>query len=522
MVDDVPVRMLVVRCSDWPVVAAGRTPDETVAVVRADRVHATSPAARDEGVRTGQRRREAQRRCPGLEVLDPDPEREARAFASIVSLVDRFTPRVELSEPGRLAFPVRGASRLFGGDDALARLVVTELGGALGTVGWGHAIGVGVADGSFTAARAAVAAGRRSDRVLVVPPGGSAAFLAPLSVATLGRPELADVLRRLGLRDLGSFAALDPDDVVGRFGADGRVAHRMARGLDEHPPQPGPPPRSFEEEIVLEPPADRVDTVAFAVRRGAEALDGRLTGEGLSCTRVSIVVETDTGERLERVWRHEGALRPAAVVDRARWQLDGWLSSPPGRRPTGGVARVVLVPDELVAAVGRQDGFWGGTSEADERAARALARVQGLLGPAAVTVPEHRGGRGPAEQVVRVPFVGVDRAVRPPDGAPWPGRVPPPAPVLVGRPEPVEVLDERGDVVAVSGRGELSAPPVRLLHADRTSTVVSWAGPWVFDERWWAPAERRRRARLQLVLADRRAVLVHVEGGRWAIEGVYD
>lgn len=522
VVDHAPVRTLVVRCADWPVVAAGRAPDEPVAVLRAGRVLATSPAARAEGVRAGQRRREAQRRCPGLVVLDPDPEREARAFSSLVALVDRFTPRVELSEPGRLAFPVRGPSRLFGGDEELARLVAVDLGDALDAEGWGAAIGVGVADGMFAAARAAVAAVRRPGHVLVVAPGGSAAFLAPAPVSTLGRPDLADVLRRLGLHDLGSFAALDPDDVVGRFGADGRIAHRLARGLDERPPQPGPPPRSFEEEIALDPPAERVDAVAFAVRRGAEELEARLAGEGLSCTRVSIVVETDAGERLERVWRHEGVLRPAEIVDRARWQLDGWLSAPPGRRPTGGVARVLLVPDELVAAVGRQDGFWGGSSDADARAARALARVQGLLGPAAVTVPEHRGGRGPAEQVVRVPFVGVDRAVRPPDGAPWPGRVPAPAPALLGRPEPVELLDERGAVVGVSGRGELSAAPRRLVRAGRVTEVDAWAGPWVFDERWWAPLERRRRARLQLVLVDGRAVLVHVEGGQWVLEGTYD
>ena len=517
------VRTLAVRCIDWPLIAAGRSPDEPSMVLRADRVVATSPAARADGVRVGQRRREAQRRCPTAVVLDHDPDRDARVFASIAGLVDRFTPRVELSEPGRLAFPVRGASRLFGGDESLARLVAADIADALGSAGWGDAVGVGVADGAFTAGRAAVAAVRAPGHVCVVAPGGSAAFLAPLPVSVLGRPELVDVLRRLGLRDLGAFAALDPDDVVGRFGSDGRTAHRAARGLDERPPQPGPPPQSFVEELDLDPPADRVDMVAFAARRVVDELDARLAGAGLACTRVMIAIETESGERLERLWRHEGALRPAEIVDRVRWQLDGWLSAPIGRRPAGAVTRVVLLPDEVIPAVGRQDGFWGGSTDADGRAARALARVQGMLGPGAVTVPEPRGGRGPAEQVVRVPFVGVDRAVRTVDDAPWPGRVPAPAPTLVAPvPEPVELLDARGASVTVSGRGELSSVPERLVRAGRPTAVVAWAGPWVFDERWWAPSERRRRARLQLVLADRRAVLVHVENGTWVLEGVYD
>lgn len=515
------VRTLVARCLDWPIIAAGRRPDEPAAVLCADRVLVTSPAARVEGVQRGQRRRDAQRRCPELIVLDPDPERESRVFASIVALVDRFTPRVELSAPGRLAFPVRGASRLFGGDDALARLVADELSTALGSEGWADAVGVGVADGVFTAERAASVAVGRSDRTCVVAPGGSAAFLAPLPVSVLGDRALTDVLRRLGLVDLGAFAALDPDDVMGRFGEEGRIAHRRARGLDERPPQPVSPPAAYEVELVLDPPAERADAVAFAVRGLAERFERGLAADSLACTRISIVLDTETGERLERVWRNDGALRAAEIVDRVRWQLDGWTSAPIGVRPTGGVERVALIPDEFGPAVGRQEGFWGGTVDADARAARALARVQAMVGPGAVTVPEHRGGRGPAERVVRVPFSGVDRVPRAPDAAPWPGRVPPPAPVLVMA-EPVEVLDARGALVVVSGRGELSSPPARLVRAGRCVGIEAWAGPWVFDERWWAPLERRRRARLQLVLTDRRAVLVHVEGRRWVLEGIHD
>ena len=43
---------------------------------------------------------------------------------------------------------------------------------------------------------------------MIVPPGGTPAFLAPWPVATLDRPELADLLVRLGIRTLGGFAAL--------------------------------------------------------------------------------------------------------------------------------------------------------------------------------------------------------------------------------------------------------------------------------------------------------------------------
>ena len=46
----------------------------------------------------------------------------------------------------------------------------------------------------------------------------------------LGRPELAELLDRLGIRTLGDFAALPESHVLGRFGADGVLCHRVAGG----------------------------------------------------------------------------------------------------------------------------------------------------------------------------------------------------------------------------------------------------------------------------------------------------
>ena len=82
------------------------------------------------------------------------------------------------------------------------------------------------------------------------PPGDSPAFLAPVPVTVLAEPggpagpDLVDVLERLGLRTLGALAALPVAEVVGRFGAEGLAAHRLARGLDERPPVTAPRPRS--------------------------------------------------------------------------------------------------------------------------------------------------------------------------------------------------------------------------------------------------------------------------------------
>jgi len=45
------------------------------------------------------------------------------------------------------------------------------------------------------------------------------------------RGELVDLLRRLGLKTLGDFAALAERDIAGRFPRDAITAHRLALGL---------------------------------------------------------------------------------------------------------------------------------------------------------------------------------------------------------------------------------------------------------------------------------------------------
>ena len=537
-------RTLVVHCPDWPVTAAGVAADEPAIVVRANRVLAASAAARRAGITTGLRRRESQRRCPQVAVLEHDPGRDARAFEPVASALDAVTPRVEVTRPGTLAFATRGPSRYFGGDEVLAERTGWMAAGAAGAAGPG-VVRVGVADGAFAALLAAHRAHRRAEaaatggavdgaEAVVVPAGGSPSFLADHPVDTLvevvDQADRVDVWRRLGLRTLGLVADLPVADVLARFGTDGVTAHRLASGLDPRPLDARRPAADLAVSRELDPPAERIDRAAFVAKALADELHVRLGADGLTCTHVLVEAETEHGEHLARHWRHEGALSAGALADRVRWQLDGWLTGSATVRPTAGISRLTLVPVEVVAARGRQLGFWGGETLIDERILRAVARVQGTLGLEAVTVPELRGGRGPADRAARVPVTAVDLTAPRPAArlgtvtAPWPGRIPAPAPATVpDEPEPVEVVDAAGRPVGVTGRAEVTAPPARLSRSGRSSVAVAaWAGPWPVDERWWEPTRHRRRARFQVLDAEGTAHLLSVEAGRWWIEATYD
>src|SRR5439155_7212648 len=117
-------RTAAVWCPDWSLTAAGVGPAVPAAIVRDDLVAACTAAARDEGVHTGQKRRDAQRACPGLLMLPHDPLRDGREFCRVVTALADLVPRVEVVQPGLLAFPAAGAARYHGGEQALAERIV--------------------------------------------------------------------------------------------------------------------------------------------------------------------------------------------------------------------------------------------------------------------------------------------------------------------------------------------------------------------------------------------------------------
>jgi protein ImuB len=544
MIRAMPPRIVSVWFPDWPVAAAGFDADVAAAVMGANRVIARTEAAAVDGVVIGQRRRQAQRRCPHLTLVDRDIDRDAREFEPVVRAVAELSPRLDVIEPGWISLLARGPSRYFGGDRALIeRLSDTIIGGAASTAG------IGIADGRFASSVAARLAVRRREPV-IVEPGASPSFCAELPIGwlqTLGEcdAELVELFGRLGLRRLGDLAALTPTDVLGRFGHPGIHAHALASGADVRPTSTTDPAPERRLDHVLDDPAAQSSAVVFIAKQLADELAETLGADGRVCTRLVVMLESEHGECSERSWYRAGGLSPQAMVERVRWQLDAWVNLPRGSEQelTGGIVLVRLVPDEVRADDGMQLGLWGGQSEADRQAARAIARLTTLTSDDAVTVPVWNGGRLPADRYrwVSAAMVDLDHRARAVSAAgtgsgpagPWPGTLPSPSPATVfSDPHPAVVVDEHGEVVQVSARGILSGDPSTLVlltgddatgwRRGRSRPIIAWAGPWPVEERWWEPGQQRRLARFQVVTDDHDGFLVVAEHQRWWVSARYD
>ena len=540
-------RILTVWCHDWPVVAAARQ-DEPAVVLSANRVVARSPAAAAAGITIGSRRRDAQRRCPDVTLVDHDPDRDARAFEPVIRAVGAFVPRLEVTSPGMLCLDAKGPARYFGGEQALADGLIAAIDEAVAGTATGTGVGLGLADGRFASAIAAHwAAGALGRRALdagsggqslpvIVPAGTSPSFLAPLSVRWLdivGRHDigqdalddpvaLVDLFVRLGLTRLGDVAATPERDLLARFGRHGVLAHRLASGVDERPPGTVDPPPDWAVSSSFEQPVEQLQPVVFAAKSLADGLAATLSANGQVCTRLVVIAETDHGERSERVWYRATGMTAAAMVERVRWQLDGWIAQPGGL--SAGIVLLRLISDEVRSDDGEQPGLWGGRSGADDRARHAITRLAGLVGEDGVRVPVWRGGRLPGERYGWLPAVLADldrpgeRLPAGPGATPWPGALPAPSPpVVLAEPEPLHVVDAAGGPVTVTGRGVTSAPPAKVAGRQ----VTAWAGPWPVEQRWWEPASQRRLARFQVVLEDGAAQLLVVEHQQWWLLATY-
>ena len=513
-------RVLAVWCPDWPILAAGADPQTPCAVIARGRILSCSPAARAAGVRRGQRWREAQACCPELLGHTADPGRDSRVFEAVVRRVAEVAAGPDVVRPGLLVARAGGAARYWGGEEPLRQRIVDAVRSL------GFPVQVGIADGTFAAVQAAY-----EDRI--VPPGRSVDFLAELPVHRLG-PPLSEILPRFGLRTLGDFTSLPRRTVVTRWGEDAGRAHDMARGVPLRFLVRAHDPPVIAVHRIFDPPLDRVDTASFIARVAAEELHEQLTRRGLGCLRLVVEVRDESGRIHARAWRRVDAVLPvfsvAAIVDRVRWQLAGWLDS---GNVSGGLAALRLVADEVTRAVGWDVPLWDGGNDvlrgqADSihrhtDIARVLTRLQGLLGESAVVSAVVDGGRDPIHRVRWVPW-GSGEPDGKPDTAPWPGRLPPPSPPTVwDPPRPAVVLAASGETVAVTARLRLTATPAILALPDaQRRRITGWAGPWPFDERWWDAPAARHGTRFQFATADGLAWLATHCGGMWAVEGRYD
>jgi protein ImuB len=312
-----------------------------------------SPAARELGIRRGIPLGAAHRLAPEALFLDPDPAADAAAVEGALDRLADFSPGIagvtDSREPafGLVEVQIDGLRRLWGEEDVL----VLRLREALRP----HLPGrprAGIAETRFAATLAAARAGQS---LVSVPPGGDAAFLAPLAAGLL-TPDL-DVrgrLARFGLDTIGAVADLPRSALIARFGDEGARMHARAHGEELNPFRPRRAPERVALGLPLEPAVGDLEPLRFVLRRLVGALADQLTGRGAATLRAHLRLELDTTFRPgapDRTAFEQRMPEPTSDAEAIERLLYAQLERTP---PPAPVARLELELAEVAPATGQQ------------------------------------------------------------------------------------------------------------------------------------------------------------------------
>jgi DNA polymerase IV len=244
---------------------------------------ALSEEARRAGLVRGMPVRKAQRLCPDLIVLPPNPRLYARASRALHEILRVFAPTIEPRGYGHAFLDLTGTGRLFGPPQDVAARIRREAQDRLRLP-----LSVGIASNKLVS-QAAIKANRRSNEsLLYVPGGGERGFLAPQPLDVL--PEL-DAAMRARLDDyqlelIGEVAAIPESALCAVFGKDGRLLGARARGIDPRPVLPPERQSEFHIAHTLATDTNDLGVLHPMLRLMSERLGHRLRQRGLTARRL--------------------------------------------------------------------------------------------------------------------------------------------------------------------------------------------------------------------------------------------
>ncbi len=272
-------------------------------------VSTCSYEARRFGVRSAQPIREAWRLCPQGIYVQPDMKRYSVVSDEVMEILGTFTDLVEPVSIDEAFLDVSGALRPFAGSaEALATALKQRIHERLQLTA-----SVGVASCKLLAKVASDM--RKPDGLVIVPPGGEAAFLSPLPVRRLWGvgPKMEERLIPLGIHTIGDLARADTGRLERKLGSHGFDLQKLARGEDDRPviADRGEAKSLGAEHTFGEDVAD-LDTLRRTLLELSDHVARRLRRHGLQGRTVTLKYRD---EEFETLTRAETAAQPTDSGD---------------------------------------------------------------------------------------------------------------------------------------------------------------------------------------------------------------
>jgi protein ImuB len=480
---------------------------------RADLV-ALSPEAARRGVRLPGTVAQARSACAELEVWSASPALEEAARRALLDAALSASPRAELAPP--LAGLRAAEAAAYVDASGISSCFGSEAGFAAALAARAHRLGlpaIAAVAGSRGVAR--IAARRLRGGWLarppgepgpteVVPPGGDAAFLAPLPVELLDPSDaLAETLGRFGIRRVGDLLRLPRRALVARLGADAARLAAFAEGEGREPPPPAPPEAHLEEAADLEAGVDRLEPLLFVLSGLLSRLAARLECRGLACPELELRLRlAGRGRDTRRVGVAAPTLDVRVLLRLTALSLEA--------RPPSDEVEGIAVACEGRPIRGDQLDFFRPAGPTPALLSRTLAELEALCGPGRVGTPQVVDTHRP--DAFSLAGFAPSAAAAPPGVREAPPAYAHPTTVRALRPPLPAHVELRG------GR------PASLRSAIANGRVLELAGPWRTSGNWWSERERFAFDHYDVVTNDGTASRLRHDLLRslWEIDAIYD
>jgi DNA polymerase-4 len=250
--------------------------------------------------------------------------RYQRVSAEVMALLRTFSPLVEPVSVDEAFLDLTGTEALLGPPEAAGRLIKRRIFEATRLTA-----SAGIAANKFVAKIASDL--RKPDGLVVVPPGGEAAFLAPLPVERLwgvGKVT-AKELGAIGVTTIRQLQRMSAAALERRFGGQGAHLHALAFGRDDRPVAPDGAAKSVGAETTFGEDSRDLAKLERTLRAQAERVARELRAEGVSAACVTLklryasfrtITRSETGEPTQdglAIYRRVRALLARVPLDEA-------------------------------------------------------------------------------------------------------------------------------------------------------------------------------------------------------------
>ena len=362
---------------------------EAVAVLEGtppqERVASLNRRAKAAGLAHGMSRMQAEATCTAV-FHARQVEEEQAAFATVVEVVERFSPRVQaIASPANaygshqrlaaaLVLDSSGIGTLFGTIECYAHKLHGELAAA------GFPAGIGTAPN----AEAALLLARSRHRVVCADSSNLQAKLALLPISLLPcEPKVLAVLARWGIRTLGELAALPEAALISRLGQQAQRLQQLARGKAEHLLVPEEPEFTLAETVAFDAPLELLDSLLFVPSPMLERILRKALERAYALRSVRLTLA------LERGAPHAVEVRPALRAQNRELLLKLLHLELQARPPQAGIVGVTLQAEPALPQTAQRGLF---QTQFPEPASLELllARLRRIAGDGNVGSPELR------------------------------------------------------------------------------------------------------------------------------------